>query len=133
MSWFSKITGGDGRSGAEKGKKAHPPVSLSDVKIRIGSKEYPVAEIGVRSFSISSFDGDLIERQNFSFIVLFTLDGEALEFPGYGAVTHLTPENRLTAQFKAPQPYYDRKWIEFLAQLQLQTGSVKHKGGGRRH
>jgi len=137
MSWLSKITGGGKTSGAVGDTKSAGMASLADAKIRIGSKDFSVVELGVRTFRIYPYEGDLIKRQNFGFQAILNVDGELIEFPGFGLVLEISGSMGLSAKFKAPQPFYDRKLIDFLARLRSQApGTVKAgpaRPGERQH
>ena len=120
MSWFKKTPGaGKGAAAAGAGRSSNVVIGA---QIFIDSKEYFPAELGVRSFRIYPYEGELIERQHFSFTFVLTLDKEEVRFPGYGVVRQLTPDKGLSAQFTPPQPFFDQKLIEFVARHRVRSG-----------
>ena len=121
MSWLSKIIGGGKSDEADKGDSAAS--LLSTVRVTIDRHEYGVVELGVRTFRLHPYQGELIERQNFTFTLTFPTDGDEFKMSGRGVVRHLTGTEGLTAQFAAPQPFLDKKLMDFI-------GRIKTHGGG---
>lgn len=115
MSWLSKLTNG----GA---KETAPAVATGPASVVIGSQEYGIAELKVRTFRISPYDGDLIAHQGVRFTLKFSLGGEEVSFPGTGIVLRIDENTGLLAQFTAPQPFYERKLLTYLAHRRLRAG-----------
>ncbi|WP_207461900.1 hypothetical protein [Azospirillum sp. SYSU D00513] len=115
MSWLSKLTGSakpDARPvsavAAPRAKPAEPP------RIVIDHHDYRPEEIAMGSFRIRPYDGDLIAKQHFDFKLSFVLDDEPLEFLCHGMVVKMDDKAGLVARFQLPQPYYERKLIEYM-------------------
>jgi len=123
MSWLSKIIGGDKDAAHKDGKDAD--AALHGARLLIDRHSYSLAELGVRSFRVHPYEGELIEKQNFAFTLVFTLGGEEIQIAGRGVVRQITPKDGLVAQFNAPQPFLDRKLIDFVAH----TRSPHHLSG----
>ena len=115
MSWLSSIFGGNKTSETAESGQVERTTTLADAHVVIDHRQYALAELGVRSFRIQPYEGDLIERQNFTFTLTFTVVSEPCRILGRGLVRHITEKEGLTAQFNAPQPLLDRKLMEFLA------------------
>jgi hypothetical protein len=121
MSWLDKLIGG-GKSQGKTRAPTQSQVSLSDAYLQIDRQQHGLSDLGVRTLRVYPYDGDLIERQNFAFTLVLNLDGEETRIPGQGTVRQITPNEGLIAQFAAPQPFYDRKLIEFLARFKAGQG-----------
>lgn len=112
MAWLAKLMGQGAESEAGPGdQEAGPPA-----RVRIDSAEYPVADIGVRSFRLASYDGGLIAPQRFDFTMIFVLDEDEYEFAGRGIVRGISARKGLTAYFYKPPPFFERLWGEFVAE-----------------
>lgn len=114
MSWLSKIKGG-GKAGAvatqaaaAKDRPSTPP------SIHIDHNEYTPEEFALGSFRIRPYDGDLIAKQQFDFKIAFTLSGDAIEFACRGIVVKMDAQVGLVARYLHPQPFYERKLLEYL-------------------
>ncbi|WP_209769839.1 hypothetical protein [Azospirillum rugosum] len=112
MSWLSKLSGrGKGNAAAQtapKERPANPPY------IRVDRHEYLPEEFALGSFRIRPYDGDLIAKQQFDFRIGFELANETVEFACRGIVVKMTEETGLVARYQHPQPFYERKLIEYL-------------------
>ena len=112
MSWLSKLSGrGKGGAAAKtapKERPANPPY------IRVDRHEYLPEEFALGSFRIRPYDGDLIAKQQFDFRIGFELANEPVEFACRGIVVKMTEETGLVARYQHPQPFYERKLIEYL-------------------
>lgn len=125
MSWLSRILGGDtGVAHADTQRDA----SIPGARLLIDHHAFALVELGVRSFRAHPYHGDLIERQNFAFTLVITHEGEEYEILGRGVVRQITEKGGLVAQFNAPQPYLDKKLIDFVAH----TRSPHHLAHARR-
>ncbi|WP_448204165.1 hypothetical protein [Azospirillum sp. sgz302134] len=112
MSWLSKISG-RGKSGAAtkvppKERPANPPL------VRIDRHEYTPEEFALGSFRLRPYDGDLIAKQQFDFRMYFELDNEPVEFACRGVVVKMDEQVGLVARYQSPQPFYERKLIDYL-------------------
>ena len=115
MSWLSSIIGG-GKSSDHRGANGKiVGASTSTLRLIIDRKEYPVAELAVRSFRILPYGGDLIVKQSFGFTMLLNIGGEELQSTGRGVVRALSAQDGLVAQFNPPPPAFDKKLMEHLA------------------
>ena len=123
MSWLTKIMGGD--KDEEAARKGSAAALLSSVRVVIDRHEYGVVDLGVRTFRIHPYQGELIERQNFTLSMTFPYDTDEFKMTGRGVVRHLTDVDGLTAQFAAPQPCLDKKLMEFIARM-MTHGGVHH-------
>lgn len=115
MSWLSSIIGG-GKSSEQSGasgKAASAPEST--LRLIIDRKEFPVAELAVRSFRIQPYDGDLILKQSFGFTMILSIGGEEHKCMGRGVVRARNDKEGLVAQFTPPSPAFDKKLMEHLA------------------
>jgi len=111
MAWLSKLMGqGKGAEEDPADQAADPPA-----RVRIDSQDYPVADVGVRSFRLGTYDGGLIAPQRFDFHMIFTLDEDEYEFAGRGIVRGISPTKGLTAYFYKPPPFFERLWGAFVA------------------
>ena len=121
MSWLSSIIGG-GKSAEHQrsGGKAAGPAE-STLRVIIDHKDYPVAELAVRSFRILPYNGDLIVKQSFGFTMILNSGGEELKTVGRGVVRALSDKDGLVAQFTAPSPAFDKKLMEHLARTTSQN------------
>ena len=102
MSWLSKL------SGRDKG---------GSVTTAAAPKERPSAppeEFAMGSFRIRPYDGDLIAKQQFDFRIAFQLNGDPVEFACHGMVVKMDDKVGLVARYQPPQPFYERKLIEYL-------------------
>ena len=115
MSWLSSIIGGGKEAGQQgsAGKAASAPES--SLRLIIDRKEYPVAELAVRSFRIQPYDGDLIVKQSFGFTMILNAGGEEFKTLGRGVVRALSDKDGLVAQFTPPSAAFDKKLMEHLA------------------
>lgn len=113
MSWFSKA-GGRGKTGdapaaqAGKAKVDRPP------KVMIDRHEYEPEEFILGSFRIRPYDGDLIAKQQFDFRIVFEQGGEPVDIACRGIVVRLDDQAGLVARYHQPQPFYQRKLIDYL-------------------
>ncbi len=123
MSWLGKLLGGKGSGEASAAHGA----DMSGVRLLIDSHEQKIADIGVRTFRIYPYQGDLIEKQMISFVMILSGDGDEVKFPGTGMVREISGERGLSVQFQSPQPFFDRKLMEFLAR---RKGGAGHGAGG---
>ncbi len=123
MSWLGKMIGHKGGA-ATDGPRAD---LVAGARLLIDRQDYELADLGVRTFRIQPYKGELIEKQNFSFNLVLTLDKEELTVPGFGMVREISDTLGLVAQFTPPQPFFDRKLMEFLAQRKLEQ-----RAAGRR-
>lgn len=112
MSWLSKFSG--------KGKAS--PSSAVDQKQRpsgpphilIDRHEYEPAEFAMGSFRIRPYDGDLIAKQQFDFRIAFPMGDERIEFACRGVVVKMDDTAGLVARYSHPQPFYERKLLDYL-------------------
>jgi len=111
MSWLSKITGKDKGGGASGGRKERPS---GPPHILIDRHEYEPEEFVVGSFRIRPYDGDLIAKQQFDFKISFTQGSEKVEFACRGMVIKQDDQAGLVARYSQPQPFYERKLIDYL-------------------
>ena len=127
MSWLGKMVGikGAGTSAAS----GRGGALVAGARVVIGRQDYGLADLGVRTFRIQPYSGDLIERQNFSFSLTVTVDNEDFSCTALGLVREISDKGGLLAQFAAPQPAFDKKLMEFLAHRKL--GQRTGKGGKR--
>lgn len=112
MSWLTGIFGG--KAASRGSARASGADGMPGVHLIIDRRTLPVAELGLRSFRVRPYDGDLIQRQNFSFGLIFSHEGEEYHIHGRGRVLRVSEKDGLVAQFDAPQPFLERKLIEFL-------------------
>ncbi len=124
MSWLGKMIGGNGAAATEVGRGGS---LVAGAKLIIGRQEYGLAELGVRTFRIHPYSGELIWKQNFSFNLVITVDKEEHTGAGFGVVRELSDKRGLVAQFAPPQPVFDKKLMEFLAQRRLAQKTVKRR------
>lgn len=116
MSWLSKLTGGGKASApsgssrtAVKDRPANPPTIVID------HHEYVPEEFVMGSFRIRPYDGDLIAKQQFDFRLVFDLGGEdAVDVACRGLVVKMNEQTGLVARYQSPQPFYERKLIDYL-------------------
>ena len=115
MSWLSSIIGGGKTSDhpGAGGKVASTPEST--LRLIIDRKDYPVAELAVRSFRIQPYNGDLILKQSFGFTMMLSIGGEELQCVGRGTVRARNDKDGLVAQFTPPSPAFDKRLMEHLA------------------
>ena len=115
MSRFSSIIGG-GKDAPQHGASAKASgAPESSLRLIIDRKEYPIAELAVRSFRIQPYDGDLIVKQSFGFTMILNTSGEELKSIGRGVVRARNDKDGLVAQFTPPSPAFDKKLMEHLA------------------
>ncbi|HYD69345.1 hypothetical protein [Azospirillum sp.] len=111
MSWLSKLSGkskGAAAATVAKERPSQPP------RIIIDRHDYTPEEFAVGSFRIRPYDGDLIAKQQFDFKISFDLDGDAVEFVCRGIVVKMDEQVGLVARYQQPQPFYERKLLEYL-------------------
>ncbi len=113
MSWLSKLSGRDKggsvtTAAAPKERPSAPP------NIVIDRHEYAPEEFAMGSFRIRPYDGDLIAKQQFDFRIAFQLNGDPVEFACHGMVVKMDDKVGLVARYQPPQPFYERKLIEYL-------------------
>ncbi|WP_431855503.1 hypothetical protein [Azospirillum sp.] len=112
MSWLSKLTGKDkspqGSGASPKQRPSGPPHILID------RNEYEPAEFAMGSFRIRPYDGDLIAKQQFDFRIAFQSGDERIEFACRGIVVKMDGTAGLVARYSQPQPFYERKLIDYL-------------------
>lgn len=111
MSWLSKLSGkvkGAATAVATKDRPSQPPHIIVD------RHEYTPEEFALGSFRIRPYDGDLIAKQQFDFKISFTLDADTVEFVCRGIVVKQDDQVGLVARYQQPQPFYERKLIEYL-------------------
>lgn len=115
MSWLSKLSGRDkaastsGSSGAAKKERPSSPP-----KIVIDRHEYVPEEFALGSFRLRPYDGDLIAKQQFDFHLVFALGEDAVDVVCRGLVIKLNEQTGLVARYQSPQPFYERKLIEYV-------------------
>ena len=112
MSWLSKLS-------ARPKSNAAPATPASErpsgpPRILIDRHDYQPEELVLGSFRIRPYDGDLIARQQFDFKITFTLHGELVEFACRGMVVKMDDTAGLVARYQLPQPFYERKLIEYM-------------------
>lgn len=113
MSWLSKITGGDSKTTATVGgKQVQRPTSPPG--IHIDRHEYIPEEFVIGSFRIRPYEGDLIAKQQFDFHIVFTLGDDPVDFICRGFVVKQDQQAGLVARYSRPQPFYERKLIDYL-------------------
>ena len=112
MSWLSKLTGRDkGGAASAASAKVRP---TTPPHILIDRHEYLPEEFAVGSFRIRPYDGDLIAKQQFDFRIAFSLGSDSIEFACHGVVVKMDNKAGLVARYQLPQPFYERKLIEYL-------------------
>lgn len=118
MSWLSKFSGGNKEPGGAKSaaepRKERPS---TPPKIVIDHHEYVPEEFVIGSFRIRPYDGDLIAKQKFDFRLQFDLGGDPVDVSCMGMVVKMTAEAGLVARYQAPQPFYERKLVEYMKAL----------------
>lgn len=87
-------------------------------RVRIDSREYPLAALNRAVLVVDGFEGDFVAGQRFHFCFVLPLEGESVEVPTAGRVLHLA-EGRLVARYYAPQPYYQRLMRQAIDSLPL--------------
>ena len=117
MSWISSIIGGDKPTERPAAKSKGSSAAESYLRVIIDRRDYPVAELAVRSFRIQPYDGDLIVKQAFGFTMNLTIGGEELSTVGRGVVRALNDREGLVVQFTAPPVAFDKKLMEHLARV----------------
>lgn len=111
MSWLSKFSGGGkaAAAAAEKGPRpANPPIIVID------HHEYIPEEFALGSFRLRPYEGDLIARQQFDFHMVFDLGEDPVDVACHGLVVKMTEETGLVARYKSPQPFYEKKLIDYV-------------------
>jgi len=112
MSWLSKLSGRDksdsATAAAPKERPSAPP------SIVIDRHEYKPEEFAMGSFRIRPYDGDLIAKQQFDFRITFQLGGDPVEIVCRGVVVKMDDKVGLVARYQQPQPFYERKLVEYL-------------------
>lgn len=119
MSWLGKMMGG--KTGTAADRKG---AAVAGARLFIGRQEYELGELGVRTFRIHPYEGELIEKQHVSFTLLIILDNEEFSHQGLGLVREISNQQGLLVQFTRPQPFFDGKLMDFLARRKLEQ-----KGG----
>ncbi len=112
MTFLSKLGGSTG--GDPAADSADPPDGAGTARVEIDSATFEIADLKVRSFRIPKYDGGLIARQHFTFVLHFEAGGEEVAFSGRGVVIRLDRRTGLVARFFAPQPYYDGRLVDYL-------------------
>lgn len=113
MSWLSKLSG-KGKGAATATATAAKERPSQAPRIIIDRHDYTPEEFAVGSFRIRPYDGDLIARQQFDFRISFDLDGDTVEFACRGIVVKQDEQVGLVARYQQPQPFYERKLLEYL-------------------
>ncbi|PWC31452.1 hypothetical protein [Azospirillum sp. TSO35-2] len=115
MSWLSKFSGGTKTSAgtsaagpARQERPAHAP------KIVIDHHDYVPEEFALGSFRIRPYDGDLIAKQQFDFRMIFDLGNDPVDVVCRGLVVKLNDQTGLVARYQSPQPFYERKLIDYI-------------------
>lgn len=112
MSWLSKLSGkGKSTSPAAASQKQRPS---GPPHILIDRNDYEPAEFAIGSFRIRPYDGDLIAKQQFDFRIAFALGEEKIEFACRGIVVKSDATAGLVARYSQPQPFYERKLLDYL-------------------
>ncbi len=124
MSWLGKLMGGKASAVAA----ADRVDDLSAVRLLIDRHDHKLADLGVRTFRIQPYEGELIQTQHISFTMVLTVNNEEFKFPGSGVVREISAENGLVVQFQPPQPFFDRKLMEFLARRKVAAGRAGGTG-----
>ena len=118
MSWLSRFSGGNKEPGGTKAAvepRKERPSSLP--KIVIDHHEYVPEEFVLGSFRIRPYDGDLIAKQKFDFRLQFDIGGDPVDVSCMGIVVKLTAEAGLVARYQSPQPFYERKLVDYMKAL----------------
>lgn len=114
MSWLSKLTGGGAsKTTATVGGKEIPRPS-SPPKVIVDHHEYIPEEFVIGSFRVRPYEGDLIAKQQFDFRVAFKLGDDEVEFICRGLVVKSDAQAGLVARYSRPQPFYEKKLIDYL-------------------
>lgn len=113
MSWFSKM-GGRSKTAAAPAARDDKPRPDRPPKIVVDRHEYDPEEFILGSFRIRPYDGDLIAKQQFDFRIVFDLGGETVDVACRGIVVRLDDQAGLVARYHQPQPFYQRKLIDYL-------------------
>ncbi|MCG5242224.1 hypothetical protein [Azospirillum doebereinerae] len=115
MSWLSKLAGG-GKSSASSGSSgtANRDRPATPPKIVIDHHEYVPEEFALGSFRIRPYDGDLIGKQQFDFRMVFDLGNDPVDVACHGLVVKMTDQTGLVARYQSPQPFYERKLIDYV-------------------
>ncbi|HYG88678.1 MAG TPA: hypothetical protein VD978_20725 [Azospirillum sp.] len=112
MSWLSRFSGkaksSDGSAASQKQRPSAPP------NILIDRHAYAPAEFALGSFRIRPYEGDLIAKQQFDFKIAFSLGEEQIEFACHGVVVKMDSQAGLVARYAKPQPFYERKLVDYL-------------------
>lgn len=114
MSWLSKLTGGGAPKNTVTVDGKEIPRPTEPPHIVVDHHEYTPEEFVFGSFRIRPYQGDLIAKQQFDFHVAFTLGGEQVDFTCHGLVVKCDEQVGLVARYMRPQPYYERRLIEYL-------------------
>ncbi|PWC66604.1 hypothetical protein TSH7_05545 [Azospirillum sp. TSH7] len=118
MSWLSRFSGGNKEPGGTKAAaepRKERPSSLP--KIVIDHHDYVPEEFVLGSFRIRPYDGDLIAKQKFDFRLQFDIGGDPVDVSCMGIVVKLTAEAGLVARYQSPQPFYERKLVDYMKAL----------------
>ncbi len=113
MSWLSKLSGG-GREKATSSAAAAADRPKTAPTIVIDRHEYQPEEFILGSFRIRPYGGDLIAKQQFDFRIMFQQGGETVDFACRGQVMRCNAETGLVARFQMPQPFFQKKLVEYL-------------------
>jgi hypothetical protein len=113
MSWLSRISGNTKEKPDVISGKS--PVSLDGLHVVIDRHEYNVSEFALGSFRVRPYDGDLINKQQFDFKISFDMEGDRIEILCHGIVVKNDSQAGLVARYQRPQPFFERKLIEFLS------------------
>ncbi|WP_029009539.1 hypothetical protein [Azospirillum halopraeferens] len=112
MSFLSMFRGRGKTTATDAAAPKAGPVALPHVII--DRHDYQTEEFAPGSFRIRPYEGDLIARQRFDFRIAFDLDNEPVEFHCSGIVVRLDAESGLVARYQPPQPFFERKLLEYL-------------------
>ncbi|MCW2244461.1 hypothetical protein M2352_000052 [Azospirillum fermentarium] len=116
MSWLAKLSGGK-KGDSPSGSTRRRAQSVPPVRIIIDRNEYQAEEFALGSFRIRPYDGDLIAKQQFDFRLAFALGEEAFDIACRGQVVKLDEKSGLVARYQKPQPFYERKLVEYICLL----------------
>ncbi|WP_042442962.1 hypothetical protein [Azospirillum sp. B510] len=118
MSWLSKFSGGNkDQAAAKAAPEARRERPSTPPKIVIDHHDYVPEEFVLGSFRIRPYEGDLIAKQKFDFRLQFDIGGDPVDVACLGVVVKLTEEAGLVARYQPPQPFYERKLIDYMKAL----------------
>lgn len=112
MSWLSKFSGGGKAAAAAAAAKGAQPTAPPTIVI--DHTEYVPEEFAIGSFRLRPYEGDLIARQQFDFRMVFNLGEDPVDVACHGLVVKMTPETGLVARYKSPQPFYEKKLMDYI-------------------